>query len=395
MFPERKPIRLVHVMTVPLSLGFFRGQVSYMKERGFEVHMICSPGEALQRFGEQEQVAVHAVPMSRRIAPFKDLAALVRLCRRLSQLCPQIVHAHTPKGGLLGILAARLTGVPIRIYHIRGLPFMTAKGFRRLILRLSERTACLLASRVLCVSHSIREIAVAERLCPPEKIKVLLHGSGNGVDAVSRFNPSYADEELRRQVRAQAGIPADALVIGFVGRIVRDKGIAELAEAWLRLRDEFNVLHLLLVGPFEPQDPLPEEVVLLLRSDPRIRLVDLVDDIFPFYAAMDIVTLPSYREGFPNVPLEAAAMQIPVVATRIPGCVDAVQDGLTGMLIPPQDAEALATALRMYLNDPGLRQRHGRAAREYVLANFRPEDIWEALYREYKDLLSLSCCRTL
>jgi len=320
---------------------------------------------------------------------------LVRLCHRLSQIRPQIVHAHTPKGGLLGMLAARITHVPIRIYHVHGLPFMTAKGFRRLILRLSERTACLLASRVLCVSHSIREIAVAERLCSPEKVKVLLHGSGNGVDAVSRFNPAYADEGLRRQVRAQAGIPADALVIGFVGRIVRDKGIVELAGAWLRLRDEFNVLYLLLVGPFEPQDPLPEEVVHLLRSDPRIRLVDLVDNIFPFYAAMDIVTLPSYREGFPNVPLEAAAMQIPVVATRIPGCVDAVQDGLTGTLITPQDAEALATALRMYLNDPELRQRHGRAAREYVLANFRPEDIWEALYREYEDLLSLSCCKAL
>jgi glycosyltransferase involved in cell wall biosynthesis len=385
---ERAPFRLVHVMTVPLSLGFFRGQVGYMKGLGFEVHMITSPGEALQRFSEQEQVAVHAVTMSRRIAPFKDLVALVRLCRALSQIKPHIVHAHTPKGGLLGSLAAYMTGVPVRIYHIRGLPFMTAKGLKRLILRLSERVACLLAGRVLCVSHSIREIAIAERLCPPAKIKVLRNGSGNGVDAVSRFNPARADSQLRGQVRAQIGIPADALVIGFVGRIVRDKGIMELAEAWSRLRDEFNSLFLLLVGPLEPQDPLPEKVVQLLRSDPRVRLVDFAADIFPFYTAMDVVTLPSYREGFPNVPLEAAAMQLPIVATRIPGCTDAIQDGSTGMLIPPYDAGALTTALRAYLNNPELRRRHGRAAREYVLANFRPQDIWEALYHEYEELLA-------
>ena len=393
MPPKQGPIRLVHVMTVPLSLGFFRGQVGYMKAQGFEVHVITSPGEALGRFGEQEGVAVHAVPMIRRIAPIKDLIALVRLCCTLSRIKPHIVHAHTPKGGLLGTLAACLMGVPVRLYHIRGLPFMTAKGFKRLILRLSEQMACLLARRVLCVSHSIREVALAERLCPPGKIKVLLNGSGNGVDAVSRFNPARADDQLRQQTRAQIGIPADALVIGFVGRVVRDKGVTELAEAWLRLRDEFGLAYLLLVGPFEPQDPLPAETVHLLRNDPRIRLIDFVADTFPFYVAMDVVALPSYREGFPNVPLEAAAMQLPVVATRVPGCVDAVQDGSTGTLIPSRDAQALAVALRTYLADAELRYRHGSAAREYVLTNFKPQDIWEALYHEYKELLSQYGCR--
>jgi len=176
-------------------------------------------------------------------------------------------------------------------------------------------------------------------------------------------------------------------VIGFIGRIVRDKGIIELAGAWKELREEFPDLHLLLVGPHEPQDPIPAEIDRMLHSDPRVHLLGEVSDIPPLYAVMDVLALPTYREGFPNVLLEAAGMKVPVVATRVPGCADAVQDGVTGMLVPPCDAARLAVAVRTYLHDGELRRRHGAAARDWVLQEFRPERIWQAIYEEYLELL--------
>jgi glycosyltransferase involved in cell wall biosynthesis len=276
----------------------------------------------------------------------------------------------------------------VRIYHMRGLPLMGATGVKRRLLWSTEWIACRLAHRVFCVSHSVRREAVDAGICPPEKIRVLLGGSGNGVDATDRFDPDARGEEARRLTRTRFGIPASAPVIGFVGRIVRDKGVVELAGAWRELRERYAHLHLLLVGPFEPQDPVPAETERLLRADPRVHLAGMDWDTPPLYAAMDVVALPTYREGFPNVPLEAAAMRLPVVATRIPGCVDAVADGRTGLLVPPRDPAALRDALVRYLDDPELRLLHGAAGRERVLREFRQEGIWEALHAEYRRLLA-------
>jgi glycosyltransferase involved in cell wall biosynthesis len=247
--------------------------------------------------------------------------------------------------------------------------------------------SCLLAQQVFCVSASLREAAVAEGLCQPDKITVLHHGSINGVAAETAFNPARAGSMVRAAARGRYGIPLDAEVIGFVGRVVRDKGLVELVEAWQTLRAERPELHLLVVGPFEPQDPLPPEVETLLRTDPRIHLTGMNSDTPPLYAAMDVVVLPTYREGFGIVAIEAAAMELPVVATEVPGCVDAVQDSVTGTLVPPRDAAALTEAIRHYLLDPELRRRHGRAGRERVLREFRQEDIWKELYAEYTRLL--------
>lgn len=358
-----------------------------MKDQGFEVHALSSPGAFLEEFAEREQITAHSVEMLRQITPLQDLKAIFRICRRIRKIRPTIVHSHTPKGGLLGTIAAWLTRTPIRIYHIRGLPLMTAKGNKRRLLWLSEKIACLLAHRVLCVSHSIREVAIAERLCSPHKIKVLLGGSGNGVDAIGRYNPDRLTPASQQAIRDEYGIPETSLVIGFVGRIVRDKGVHELIQAWKTLRDEFPDLHLLVVGMLEPQDPVDADVVAILQNDDRIHLTGRQWDTPPFYAAMDLLVLPTYREGLPNVPLEAAAMRLPVVATRIPGCIDAVQDGTTGSLVPPYDSEALANAIRCYLLDSSLREDHGVAGRNRVLDLFRQEKIWEALEQEYVDLL--------
>ena len=384
---RRGPV-LLHVTTIGMTLGFLSGQVGYMRGKGFHVHAVSSPGPDLERFAEREGVPVEPVRMERRITPRADLVALVALVRIVRRLRPTVVHSHTPKGGLLGMLAAAVAGVPVRVYHMRGLPLMGATGFRRRLLWGTERVACALAHRVLCVSRSLRETALAEGLCPPDRIRVLAGGSGNGVDAERRFNPDRLPRDSREVERARLGIPSSAAVVGFVGRIVRDKGVVELAEAWRSLRTAFPEAHLLLVGPFEPQDPVPPETEAFLRGDPRVHLTGMDWNTPPLYGAMDVVALPTYREGFPNVPLEAAAMGLPVLATRIPGCIDAVEDGITGTLVAPRDATALAAALERYLADPALRRRHGEAGRERARREFRQEVIWETLHAEYLSLLA-------
>jgi glycosyltransferase involved in cell wall biosynthesis len=380
--------RLVHVTTVPMTLLFVAGQVRAMTRRGFAVSAVSSPGEELDAFGEREGASVFGVEMARQITPLQDLRSIWRMYRYFRRIRPDIVHAHTPKAGLLATIAGSLANVPVRIYHIHGLPCLTATGLRRTLLRWSERTACALATRVLCVSASVREVAVAERLCRSNKIAVLLNGSANGVDAVGEFDPRRW-RAVRMSTRTSLGIPAEAPVIGFVGRIVTDKGIRELHNAWKKLSKESPDLHLLIVGFCEPHDPLPTSIAEVLFSDPRVHVTGRQCQVSPYYAAMDIVVLPSYREGFPVVPLEAAAMELPVIATRVPGCQDAVVDGVTGTLVAVKDSAALAEAIRRYLHDESLCAAHGAAARQRALAEFRPETLWDALHSEYQRLLSV------
>jgi glycosyltransferase involved in cell wall biosynthesis len=381
-------MKLVHITTVPMSLTFLRGQVGFMKRHGFDVHVISSPGPDLTDFAAAERVTATAVAMPRRITPLRDALAIVALVRELRRVRPAVVHAHTPKGGLLGMIAAALAGGGVRVYHMRGLPLMGARGFRRRLLWATEWLACRLAHRVLCVSHTLRAEAIALGVCPADRIRVLLGGSGNGVDADDRFDPATVGTGVRAAIRERFGIPESAPVIGFVGRVVKDKGAVELTAAWRDLRGRYPELHLLVVGPFEPEDPVPAEIERVLRSDPRVHLAGMDWDTPGHYAAMDLVVLPTYREGFPNVPLEAAAMRLPVVATHIPGCVDAVVHGQTGLLVAPRDAHALREAIAAYLDEPALRRQHGEAGRARVLREFRQPAIWAALLGEYRELLA-------
>ncbi len=385
--PTQATARLVHVLTVAMTLRFFRGQVQFMKSHGFDLEVVAAPDPELDAFGEQEQVDTWPLPMSRRIAPHEDLHLVYRLYRHLLAARPHIVHGHTPKGGLVAMIAAWLARVPVRIYHVRGLPFETAAGWQRVLLRSTERVSCALASHVLCNSASNRDVLVREGICPAEKVQVLGHGSSNGVDALGRFDPAQRTPAEVSALRDALGIPEKGQVVGFVGRLVRDKGIIELARAWQGLRQQFADLHLVLVGPFESRDAVPAKVRAALERDPRVHLTGFVEDAAAFYPLFDVLAFPSHREGFPNVLLEAAAMEVPVVAAWASGSIDAVCDGETGVLVPVADANALQAALARYLVDPMLRQYHGRAARARVLEYYQPQHIWEALVNVYRDAL--------
>lgn len=380
-------MKLVHLTTAPISLGFLRGQPAYIGDRGFEVLAISSPDALLTQFGDDEQVETHAIELPRRITPIHDLGAVRRLVTLLRSIRPLIVHAHTPKGGLLGMISSFIACTPVRIYHMRGLPYMTATGKRRLLLKTTERVSCRLAHRVFCVSHSLRDVAIRDGICPPSKIVVFAGGSGNGVDSTDRFNPRRFSPMYRQSAREHLGIAPSDLVIGFVGRVVRAKGIHELATAWAQLRDTYPTAHLIIAGPIEPQDPADPAILARFVADHRVHTMGMVDDPSAIYPLLDVVALPTYREGFPNVPLEAAAMELPVVATKIPGCIDAVQDGVTSTLVPPRNADALRIAIERYLDNPQLRARHGKAGRDRVLRDFRQEVIWEGIYQEYVRLL--------
>ncbi len=380
-----RKLKLAHVLTVPLSLRFLAGQTRFIQNRHYEVHVVSSPGELLDEFIANEGVTGHALNLTRSINPATDAIELLKLWWLLLRLRPDIVHSHTPKGGLLGTVAARLAGVPVCIYQARGLRLATATGATRALLTATERVACGMATHVLCNSHSLREDFKRLRLGNPRKMSVLLQGSGNGVDLDERFNRGRLPPNIRSAVRARHGIPDDALVIGFVGRIVRDKGVVELWEAWRDIRKDFAAARLLIVGPFEQMDPIPMETRRELEWDDRVHLVPFTERVPEYYAAMDVFVLPTYREGFANALLEAGAMGLPSVASRVTGCSDPIEDGRTGLLVPARDAASLRDAIERYLRDPDLRDRHATAARERIERHYRQQPLWAALEGFYQE----------
>jgi glycosyltransferase involved in cell wall biosynthesis len=378
---SRSGLTIVQTSTAPIFLTWFLvGHVRALRAAGHSVHAISAPGPELDRFSELTGATTHPVEMERNIRLSPDVRSLRRFVRLLREIRPDIVHAHTPKAGLLATLAAAILRVPVRVYHCHGLRYETARPTVRAVLWGAERMACGLATQVLTVSPSLRDALVQARLVGASKVEVLLGGSIEGVDG-GRFRPASIEQKVR--ARASIGIPPDAHVIGYVGRLVRDKGVVELYHAWRCVREAFGNAHLVLVGPIEDGDPVPPGVMEGLHSDSRVHLVGYRTDTLPCYQAMDVVALPTHREGFGVVNLEAAAMALPVVATRVKGCVDAVVDGVTGTLVPPQDPDRLSTALARYLRDAGLRARHGEQGRARALEHFKPEAYWAALQDGY------------
>jgi glycosyltransferase involved in cell wall biosynthesis len=381
--------RLVIAVNSSIAIGFLQGQLEYFQDRGFDA-TVLSPD---RRKGEwevarPEGVPIIEVPMEREIVPVRDLVSLWRLWRVMRALCPAVTNVGTPKAGLLGGLAAWLNRVPCRFYTLHGLRFETTKGLKRRLLIYAERLACRFAHRVICVSQSVREKAIASGLTSREQAVVFGSGSCNGVDA-SRFAATPKMMRRASELRRQLGIPADAPVVIFVGRLTCDKGIPELMEAFLRLGNQFRDLRLLLVGCFEDEDSLPVDTRRCLETHSRVIFAGPVQDTAPYYAIADVLVLPSHREGLPTVVLEAHAAGKPVVGALATGIVDLVVDGETGFLFPVGDVPALAEALARLISDRALARKMGHAGQERVKREFQQEQIWEALYREYLGLLQM------
>ena len=365
------------------------GRLRALREAGFHVTLVAGPGELLDRIGRTENVETIAVPMKREIAPLNDLITLARLWRMLRKTRPDIVEFSTPKAGLLGMVAALLAGVPCRVYLLRGLKLETATGIKRGILRVAERLTAACARTVLCTSASLRRQAISMDLAPPAKLELLGAGSSVGVD-VKRFSPGWSD------VRKEQGLPESAAVLGFVGRLTRDKGLPELLDAFeLILRSHKNT-YLLLVGWFdEAEDALDREWRARIHNHPRIVCTGFVADAAPYYRAMDMLVLPTQREGFPNAVLEASATGIAVITTLSTGARDAVLPEVTGLLVPAGYPGAIAEAAERLLEDPDLRRRMGAAGRRWVMEQFSNRKVLKLNVEFYKNLLKRKTSKPL
>ena len=356
------------------------GRLRALGEAGFRVTLVSSPGELLERTAQREGVCAIPLRMERGIAPFSDLAALARLWWLLLRLRPRMTEFSTPKAGLLGGLAALLCRVPVRVYMLRGLKLDRATGPKRRLLLAAERVAAACAQVVLCNSKSLRDEAVALRIAPAEKFELLGSGSSNGVNA-QRFSPGPSD------VRRQLGLRRESPVIGFVGRLTRDKGIPELIEAFASILKAEPEARLLLVGWFDDcEDALSPALRLRMEGHPRIHLTGYVVDTAPYYRAMDLLVLPTWREGFPNVVLEAAATGIPVVTTECTGSRDSVVPEVTGLLIPPGYPEAITESVLKLLHDPARRRRMGQAARAWVMEHYSDTRVLALTAQYYQSL---------
>jgi glycosyltransferase involved in cell wall biosynthesis len=378
--------RALYILTTSQSLTLTRGQFAFLTHAGFDVSVIASAGEELCAAHEIEQVDVVTIPIAREISLGGDVVSLWRLCCAIRRLRPAITNVSTPKAGLLGGISAWLNRVPCRFYTLRGLRCEATTGVKRRLLIFSERIACLCAHRVICVSESLRQKAIALRVVDVRRTLVLSSGSSNGVDA-ARFVNSPELSQRAATIRKQLNISGAVPVVGFVGRLTRDKGVIELLRAFSILKKEFPAVKLLLVGDFEIGDPPPDGVRRTIAEDPQIIHTGFVPDAAAHYQLMNVLALPTYREGFPNVVLEAHAAGIPVVATRVTGVVDAVNDEVDGLLVPLNDAVALASALAQVLRDTKLAKRLGRAGRQRVLCDFKPVTMWNAIVTAYGDLL--------
>ncbi|RCR68362.1 glycosyltransferase family 4 protein [Larkinella punicea] len=376
---------LVQTFSVPVSLVFIEGQVPLLNKYCLTTHVITSGGRTLTEFAERYQIRYDTVPYTRSVTPLHDLFCLWRTYQIFRRIKPVIVHGNTPKAGLLSMLAARLAGVPVRVYEIHGFPFESRKGPIRWLLMSLERLSCQAATHVLAVSNSLRTKAVNQHIVPAKTVTVPHNGSCNGVDALHRFNPATLDSEKVWRLKQTHDLQGP--VVGFVGRLTRDKGIIELAMAWKMIREDFPNVTLLLIGPPELEISHEKEIIDALVGDTRARQIGFVPDVEYYYALLDFLLLPTYREGFGNVVLEAAAMEVPSIVSRVTGTVDAVVENETGLFCEPYSAASLAAQIRFYLNNKEKIREHGRNARVRVLRDFDPVDVWKAKYAVYEKAL--------
>lgn len=374
-------LKLLRLTTVDISLNsLLKGQLRYLSQY-FEVVGVAADTGVLQQVSEREGVRVVDLPMHREISLWADCKSLWTLIKLFRRERPDIVHANTPKASLLGMVAAALCRVPNRIYTVTGLRFETTQGVLRFVLKTMERITCLCATKVIPEGDGVKSILLRERITrkPMQKI---LNGNINGVDL-----EWYDRTESVMQRAAEVRGGSTDFTFVFIGRIVRDKGVNELVEAFSRLANERSDVRLMLVGRFEDDlDPLPQHTKKQIESNERISFVGYQSDVRPYLVASDVLVLPSYREGFPNVVLQAGAMGLPVIVTDVNGSDEAICSGVNGVIVPKYSSEVLYRAMSDMVSDRDATANMAAVAREMVASRFDQKDVWAALANMYKEL---------
>ena len=378
--------RLVRITTVPVSLRLLlKGQMKYMKEQGFEVIMISSPGEDAELVEQQEDCEIITLPMERTVKPLADLRSLIRLTRILKNLQPDIVHTHTPKAGLLGMMAAKIAGVPVRLHTIAGLPWMEAKGISRFILKTMEKLTVALANRVYPNSKGLYAFLQKEKITRRlDRLKLLGHGSSNGIDC-DYFSPEAVKPSEVEAIRKESGIRNEGWVWIFAGRLVNEKGIHELLTAFQQIHLLYPMDQLWLLGEEErKRDPLTQEDIQIMERHPAIKRWGFQKDVRPYFAAADVLVFPSYREGLPNVPLQAGAMGCALIVTDINGCNEIVTHQENGFLVQPKNEAQLLDAMQRIRSNPSLKETFALNVRNHIRSHYNRNEVWKLILDEYQ-----------
>lgn len=347
---------------------------------------VSADGPEIEDFKREEGVPHVIVPLTRRITPFQDLVSIFKLYKLIKNEQPDIVHSHTPKAGLIGMMAAFLAKTRVRMHTVAGLPLMEEQGLKRKVLVAVEKLTYKLATHVYPNSYNLKAY-IEQNICKQSsKFKVIGNGSSNGIDTAF-FDKSDLLEKEARAIRVKSDVKPGQKVAVFVGRITGDKGINELVKGL----NKISGIKLFLVGPMEPElDPLEEQVEFEIKNNPDIVWFGFQKDVRPYFLASDFLVFPSYREGFPNVPLQAGALGLPSIVTDINGCNEIVKHKQNGLIIPVKDEQALISAMMQMINDSNLFDSMSKRSRAMVKERFDRGVIWEALEEEYKQLTSVN-----
>lgn len=376
--------KIVRITTVPISLAvLLKGQLKFMSKY-YNLIGVSSPGKQFDDALAQENISGYSISMTRKLTPFKDLVSLVKMVSLLRREKPFIVHTHTPKAGIIGMLAAKIAGVPHRLHTVAGMPLLEATGKKRTLLDAVEKLTYACATRVYPNSKVMEQIILDGKYTSKDKLQVIGNGSSNGIDT-SFFSREHI-------VRSSSEIIDDlclknAFTFCFVGRLVGDKGINELVNAFNRLQQEYTDVRLLLVGGFEAElDPLHKRTIEVIDNSDNIIAVGHQKDVRPYLAVSNVFTFGSYREGFPNVVMQAGAMDLPCIVTDINGCNEIIIEGKNGLIVPPKNSDALYEAMKKLYLDKSLREEMATCARELIVSRYEQKMVWEALLAEYKSL---------
>lgn len=382
-----KPRRILYILPHAFTfLHVFRGHFSYLRSRGFQVEVVCEQDRRAKEAARREGVVHHAIRINQFPTPLQDMRALLALIRLMKERKYDIVTCDTKKGGLLACLAAKMVGVPFILYIVRGLgDGETGREWFTFFSHI-ERVICLGTNQVLLMSQSNLKIFQQNRVCPLPKMVVFGGGSPNGIDT-THFRKTEALRSDSVRFRQKLGIPPSAFVFGFVGRLLQEKGIPELAEAWVTIRAKYSSSHLLLISP-PHVGPGTSRAIDLLRKCPNVHFTGFMKDPAVGYAAMDCLVIPSHGEGLGLVILEAGAMELPVISTTAPGCVDAVVHEQTGLQIPAGDIPALVAAMERVILEPSHGQQWGRNGRQRCEELFRQDLIWQSYADLYEQVLA-------